>query len=121
MVILCPPYSKAKLQCSLEYSQIRKKDTEAAKRALLEFLTTEDVTRSNFNILVYSDNVKGTTKACSELTLRHDTSVAHQPQTNGIAEASIKRVKEGLSCLLFRSGLSYKHWAEAGSEVANGN
>ena len=65
-------------------------------------------------ILMYSDNAKEIIKACANLTLRHDTSVAHQPQTNGIAEASVRRIKEGSSCILLQSGLSYRYWAESG-------
>ena len=80
----------------------------------MKYLKIDDVHKSIFKILMYSDNAKEIIEACSELTLRHDTSVAHQPQTNGISEASIKRVKEGRSCQLMHCGLNYRYWNEAG-------
>ncbi len=63
--------------------------------------------------LCYTDESKELDKTCEELHFRHDTSVPYCPQMNGIAEASVRRVKEGTSALLFQSWLEYKYWPEA--------
>ena len=55
---------------------------------------------------VYTDNSKEFKLALQELNFIHDTSTPHRPQTNGIAERAVRRVKEGTSCALYQSGLT---------------
>ena len=63
--------------------------------------------------LLYSDNSGELTKAARQLGIRHDTAIPDKPQTNGIAEAFVKRAKEGTSALLHQSGLEYGYWPQA--------
>ena len=44
-------------------------------------------------------------KACEDLTWNHWTSTPHRSETNGIAEGSVRKIKEWTSALLLRSGL----------------
>jgi len=55
---------------------------------------------------VYTDNSKEFKLALEELNIDHDTSTPYRPQTNGVAERCVRRVKEGTSCSLVQSGLS---------------
>ena len=48
-----------------------------------------------------------------DLGFSADTSTPHRPQTNGIAERAVRRVKEGTSCTLNQSGLNEDWWGEA--------
>ena len=43
----------------------------------------------------------------------HDTSTPYRPETNGIAERAVRRVKEGTSASLVQSGLPEDWWGEA--------
>ena len=62
---------------------------------------------------VYTDGSKEFEKALDELEALHDVSTPHRPQTNGVAERAVRRVKEGSSCCLHQSGFDEKWWAEA--------
>jgi len=62
---------------------------------------------------VYSDNSPEIKAAMKELNVLHDTSIPYRPQTNGIAERAVRRVKEGTTCTLVQSGLGEEWWAEA--------
>ena len=53
---------------------------------------------------VYTDNSKEFEKAMEELQVPHDTSTPYRPQTNGVAERAVRRVKEGTSAVLVQSG-----------------
>ena len=50
-------------------------------------------------------------KACEDLSWNHCTSTPHRSETNGIAERSVRRVKEGTSAVLLQSGLNESWWA----------
>ncbi len=63
--------------------------------------------------LLYSDNSGELTKAARQLGIRHDTAIPDKPQTNGVAEAFVKRGKEGTSSLLHQSGFEYGYWPQA--------
>ena len=43
----------------------------------------------------------------------HDASRPYRPETNGVAERAVRKVKEGTSCLLTQSGLSNLWWSDA--------
>jgi hypothetical protein len=61
---------------------------------------------------VYTDGSKEFAKALSDLELSHDTSTPHRPQTNGVAERAVRRVKEGTSCTLMQSGYTNEWWPD---------
>ena len=48
-------------------------------------------------------------KSCAD-SWNHPTSAFHRSETNGIAERSIRRKKEGTSAVLLQSGLDEKWW-----------
>ena len=52
-------------------------------------------------------------KACEDLSWNHCTSTPHRPETNGIAERAVRRVKEGTSAVLLQSGLNESWWADS--------
>ena len=62
---------------------------------------------------VYTDNSEEFRVALQELEFTHDTSTPYRPQTNGIAERAVRRVKEGTSCALHQSGLTDAWWKPA--------
>ena len=55
--------------------------------------------------IIYSDNSLEFGKACEDLSWNHCTSTPHRSETHGIAERSVRRVKEGTSAVLLQSGL----------------
>ncbi len=62
---------------------------------------------------VYTDNAKEFAKAMKDLKLLHDKSTPYRPQTNGVAERAVKRVKEGTAAVLLQSRLVDDWWREA--------
>ena len=60
--------------------------------------------------LFYMDDGNELEKAAGHLRFRDDTSIPHHPQMNGIAEASVRRLKQCTAALLGQSGLEYKYW-----------
>ena len=64
-------------------------------------------------IETYSDNSGEIKAAMKFLQLPHNTCCPHVPQTNGIIESAVKKVKEGTSCTLSQSGFVDAHWVEA--------
>ncbi len=62
---------------------------------------------------IYTDNSKEFIKAFEDLGFSHDTSTPHRPETNGIAERAVRRVKEGTSCALSQSGFHDDWWVLA--------
>ena len=63
--------------------------------------------------LLYSDNSGELGLAIKLMGGIPDTCTPHVPQTNGIAENCVRKVKEGTACLLLQSGLSINFWDEA--------
>ena len=63
--------------------------------------------------LFYTDSSGELIAAARALQLRHDTCTPNRPQTNGVAEAAVQRVKEGTRAVLLASGLGHHWWAEA--------
>ena len=59
---------------------------------------------------VYTDGSGELSNACKDLGRYHDTSTPHRPQTNGVAELAVRRVKEGTSCFLSQIGWGRKWW-----------
>ena len=51
-------------------------------------------------------------KTC-DFSWNHCTSTPHRPETNGIAEKTVRRVKEGTSAVLLQSGLNESWWADS--------
>ena len=63
--------------------------------------------------VIYTDNTLEFGTACEDLSWNHCTSTPHRPETNGIAERAVRRVKEGTSAVLLQSGLNEKWWADS--------
>ena len=60
---------------------------------------------------VYTDGSQEFKHALKYLHLPHDVSVPYDPASNGVAENSIRRLKEGIRCTLVQSGLGPEWWA----------
>ena len=63
--------------------------------------------------VINTDNSLELGKTCEDLSWNHCTSTPHRSETNGIAERAVRRVKEGTSAVLLRSGLDEKWWADS--------
>ena len=61
--------------------------------------------------VIYTDNFLEFGKACEDISWNHCTSTPHRSETNGIAEGTVRRVKEGTSAVLLQSSLDEKWWA----------
>lgn len=75
------------------------KSAEETKKALRRFLGPQTKAKH-----AYSDNSKELAKAFKDLDITHDTSTPYRPETNGVAERAVRRVKEGTACALVQSG-----------------
>ena len=64
-------------------------------------------------IVIYTDNFFEFGKACEDLSWNHCTPTPHRSETNGIAEKTVRRIKEGKSAVLLQSGLDEKWWADS--------
>ena len=53
---------------------------------------------------IHTDTSKEFRKACQDLQWIHDTNTPHHPETNGVAERAVRRVKESTAIALTRSG-----------------
>ena len=62
---------------------------------------------------LYTDNSLEFGKACEDLSWNHCTSTPHRSETNGIAERTVRRVKENTSAVLLQSGLFESWWADS--------
>ena len=64
-------------------------------------------------IVIYNDNSPKFGKSCEEVSWNHCTSTPHRSETNGIAERTVRRVKEGTSTVLLQSGLDEQWWDDS--------
>ena len=62
--------------------------------------------------VIYTDNSLEFGKVCEELSWNHCTSAPHRSETNGIAERTVRRIKERTPAVLLQSGLDEKWWAD---------
>ncbi len=62
---------------------------------------------------VYTDGSGEFKKAMADLGFSHDIAVPHRPQTNGVAERAVRRIKEGTTAVLVQSGFTTEWWPEA--------
>ena len=77
------------------------KTSQETQRNLQKFLEPERKPK-----VIYTDNSLEFGKACEDLSW-----TPHRSETNGIAERSVRRVKEGSSAVLLQSGLKESWWA----------
>ena len=89
------------------------KASEEVKKAFQRFLGPQGIQRFQQMGHIYTDNSKEFIKAFEDLGFSHDTSTPHRPETNGIAERAVRRVKEGTSCALSQSGFHDDWWVLA--------
>ena len=69
---------------------------------------------SNYGqMTIYSDDSPGIANACTNMQIMHNTAQPFRPETNGIAEHVVRRIKEGVASLLLQSGLIHKWWPMA--------
>ena len=86
----------------------KNKTSQETQRSLQKFLEPERKPK-----VIHTDNSLEFGKACEDLSWNHCTSTPHRSETNGIAERSVRRVKEGTSAVLLQSGLNESWWADS--------
>ena len=86
----------------------KNKTSQETQRSLQKFLEPERKPK-----VIYTDNSLEFGKACEDLSWHHCTSTPHRSEANGIAERSVRRVKEGTSAVLLQSGLNESWWADS--------
>ena len=84
------------------------KTSQETQRSLQKFLEPNRKPK-----VIYTDNSLESGKSCQELSWNHCTSTPHRSETNGIAERTIRRVKEETSAVLFQSGMDNERWADS--------
>ena len=84
------------------------KTSQETQRNLQKFLEPERNPK-----VIYTDNSLEFGKACEDLSWNHCTSTPHRSETNGIAETTVRRVKEDTSAVLSQSGLNESWWADS--------
>ena len=80
-----------------------RKTSQETEKSLRKFLEPSEKTK-----VITTDNSLDFGKSCADLSWNHPTSAFHRSETNGIAERSIRRKKEGTSAVLLQSGLDEK-------------
>ena len=63
--------------------------------------------------IIHPDNVLELLGACEDLRWNHDKSISIPIRIENNANSAVRRAKEGIFVLSFRSGLSEKWWREA--------
>ena len=84
------------------------KTSQETQRSLQKFLEPDRKPKVS-----YTHNSLEFGKACEDLSWNHCTSTPHRSETNGIAERSERRVKEGTSAVLLQSCLNENWWADS--------
>ena len=79
------------------------KTSQKTERSLQKFLEPNRKPE-----VIYTDNSLEFGKACEDLSWNHCTSTPHRPETHGIAERAVRRMKEGTYAVLLQSGLDGK-------------
>ena len=80
--------------------QCKTKTSQETQKSLMKFL---EPTRNPK--VIYTDNSLEFGKSCEELSWNHCASTTHRSETHGIAERTVRKVKEGTSAVLSQSGL----------------
>ena len=86
----------------------RTKTSQESARNLRQFLDHEENPK-----VIYTDNSLKFEKASEDLQWNHCTSTPNRPETNEIAERTVRRAKEGTSFILLQSRLEEQWWAES--------
>ena len=73
------------------------KTSQKTKNSLQKFIEPSEKPK-----VIYTDNFLEFGKACEELSWNHCTSTPHRPETYGIAERVVPRIKEGTSAVLLQ-------------------
>ena len=84
------------------------KTSQETQRSLQKFLEPNRKRK-----VIYTDNSLEFGKSCEDLSWNHCTSTPHRSETNGIAERAVRRVIEGTSAVLLKSGLDENWWADS--------
>ena len=88
--------------------RVKTKNSQETHRSLQKFLEPERKPK-----VIYADNSLEFGKACEDLSWNHCTSTPHRSETNGIAERTARRVKEGTSAVLLQSCPNESWWADS--------
>ena len=64
-------------------------------------------------VALFSDNANEIIGAVKRLGGVSATCLPHIPQTNGVAENTVRKITEGTACALEQSGLSFQWWSNA--------
>ena len=86
----------------------KNKTSQETQRSVQKFLEPERKPK-----VIYTDNSMEFGKACEYRSWNHCTSTPHRSETNGIAERTVRRVKEGTSAVLLQSSLNENWWADS--------
>ena len=84
------------------------KTSQETQRSLQKFLKPDRKPK-----VIYTDNSLEFGKACEDLSWNQGTSTPNRSETHGIAERTVRSVKEGTSEVLLQSGLDEKWWADS--------
>ena len=84
------------------------KTSQETQRSLQKFLDPDRKPKVS-----YTDNSLEFGKACEDQAWYHCTYTPHRSETHGIAERTVRRVKEGTSAVLLQSGLNESWWADS--------